>query len=107
MKRQKTSFSCNVWGAGLLLLAACSDSPKDVVQSVELPQIYPDYVGVTVPLDIAPLDFAMLSDSVSVIDVKVTGSKGGSLHANGESAEFDIDDNHRQAAYGADPLRKV
>lgn len=94
MKRQKTSFSCNVWVAGLLLLAACSDSPKDVVQSVELPQIYPDYVGVTVPLDIAPLDFAMLSDSVSVIDVEVTGSKGGSLHANGESAEFDIDEWH-------------
>ena len=65
---------------------------EDAVQSDELPQIYPDYVGVTVPLDIAPLDFAMLSDSVSAIDVEVKGSRGGSLHTNGESAEFDIDE---------------
>ena len=99
MKRQTTSSSCNTWVAGLiLLLSACSESPKDAVPSDELPQIYPDYVGVTVPLDIAPLDFAMLSDSVEAIDVEVTGSKGGSLHASNvgdykspPTAEFDID----------------
>ena len=111
MKRQRTSSSCRVWVA-CLLLAACSDSPKDAVQSDEQPQIYPDYVGVTVPLDIAPLDFAMLSDSVEAIDVEVTGSKGGSLHAanvgdykspptdykSPPTAEFDIDDWHRLLA---------
>ena len=79
--------------------------PEDAVQADELPQIYPDYVGVTVPLDIAPLDFAMLSDSVSAIDVEVTGGKGGSLHASNAgdyksppTAEFDIDEWHRLLA---------
>lgn len=78
---------------------------EDAEQSDALPRIYPDYVGVTVPLDIAPLDFAMLSDSVSAIDVEVTGSKGGSLHASNvgdykspPTTEFDIDEWHRLLA---------
>lgn len=61
----------------------------------EYPQIYPDYIGVTVPVDIAPLNFSMLSDSIALMDVEVKGSKGGSLHANGEYADFDIGEWHR------------
>jgi hypothetical protein len=56
----------------------------------EQPAIYPDYVGVTIPTGIAPLDFAMHSDSVTTIDVEVKGSQGGSLHTNGTYADFDI-----------------
>ena len=77
-------------GTCFLLTVACSDAPKDVVAVDELPLIYPDYVGVTVPVDIAPLDFAMQSDSVSTIDVEVKGADGTTLHANGEYADFDI-----------------
>lgn len=61
----------------------------------EYPQIYPDYIGVTIPVDIAPLNFSMLSDSIALMDVEVKGSKGGSLHANGEYADFDIGEWHR------------
>ena len=76
----------------ICLLAACSSStPKDVTRVDELPAIYPDYIGVTIPADIAPLDFAMLSDSVTAIDVEVKGSLTGSLHANGPFADFDIE----------------
>ena len=82
------------------LLAACSSTkPKDVTFVDELPAIYPDYIGVTIPVDIAPLDFAMLSDSVTAIDVDVEGRKEeggrrkvtGHLHANGPFADFDIE----------------
>ena len=55
---------------GLWLLAGCTSSmPKDVADVDELPSIYPDYIGVTVPVDIAPLNFAMQSDDVTAIDV--------------------------------------
>ena len=90
MRKAKISSLCS-WLLGVCLLAACSSSsPKDVTLVDEQPAIYPDYIGVTIPTGIAPLDFAMRSDSVTTIDVEVKGSQGGSLHANGAYADFDI-----------------
>lgn len=71
-------------------MACTSSSPKDVRLIDALPEIYPDYVGVTIPANIAPLDFTMQNDSIGTIDVEVKGSKGGHLHANGSFADFDI-----------------
>ena len=60
-----------------------------------MPDRYPDYVGVTVPVNIAPLCFNMADETALRIDAVVTGSHGGSLHAQGEeSADFDIDEWH-------------
>ena len=43
-----------------LILTACSQQlPTDFTQSDALPKIYPDYVDVTVPVNIAPLTFEM------------------------------------------------
>ena len=78
-----------------LLLLACHSKPTDVTQKDELPDIYPDYVGVTIPVGIAPLNFSMVDDEVETIDVEVKGSKGGSIHANGSFADFDIDEWHQ------------
>ena len=78
-----------------LLLVGCHSAPKDVTEKDQLPQIWPDYVGVTIPVGIAPLNFSMADDEVTTIDVEVRGSKGGSLHANGDYADFDIDEWHR------------
>ena len=90
MRKAKISSLCS-WLSGVCLLAACSSSsPKDVTIVDEQPAIYPDYVGVTIPTGIAPLDFAMRSDSVTTIDVEVKGSQGGSLHTNGAYADFEI-----------------
>lgn len=36
------------------LLAACTPSPENVDETDARPDIYPDYVGVTVPCNIAP-----------------------------------------------------
>ena len=40
--------------AALFLVAACTGSTSYVE---ELPDIYPDYIGVTIPAGIAPLNF--------------------------------------------------
>ncbi|SEF84623.1 WD40-like Beta Propeller Repeat [Xylanibacter ruminicola] len=76
---------------GLYVLSACTSSPHDVEEVASLPEIYPDYIGVTVPEEIAPLNFSMTDDEVTTVDVEIKGAKGGSLHANGAYADFDID----------------
>ena len=81
-------------GSIALLLTACTSEPKDVRQADALPAIWPDYVDVTVPVGMAPLNFAMADDDVTTVDVTVKGSKDGSMHVNGAFADFDIDDWH-------------
>ena len=79
----------------VLLLMACTETVTDAKQEAEQPRIYPDYVGVTVPVNIAPLCFNMADETALRIDAVVTDSHGGSLHAQGEeSADFDIDEWH-------------
>ncbi|MDE6023440.1 MAG: hypothetical protein K2G13_08060, partial [Muribaculaceae bacterium] len=43
----------------LFLLASCSNSPRDITKADTLPLIFPDYTGVTIPADIAPLNFSV------------------------------------------------
>lgn len=83
---------------GLVSLVGCADKPHDVKMVNALPDIYPDYVGVTVPAGIAPLNFNLSDVDVDLVDVTIQGSKGGKLHANGEWADFDIDDWHELTA---------
>ena len=85
-------------GSLLLLtwvLTACSSRSEHVQAVDQLPAIYPDYIGVTVPVGIAPLNFSMADDDFTDVDVEVRGQKGGTLHANGSFADFDIDDWHQ------------
>ena len=77
------------------VLTACSSKPADVSQVDVLPEIYPDYVGVTIPVGIAPLDFTMADEAFTALDVEVKGAKGGSIHANGAYTDFDIDAWHQ------------
>ena len=74
------------------LLFSCASRPHDVENVASEPEIYPDYIGVTVPMDMAPLNFSMVDDGVTAVDVEVTGSNGGSLHANGDYADFDVEE---------------
>ena len=86
---------CWVIGVGGWMLAACSTAVENAKQEATMPEIYPDYVGVTVPVNIAPLCFNMADESAQYIDAVVTDSHGNSLHAQGEeSVDFDIDDWH-------------
>lgn len=79
-------------------MVACVRHPENVVAIDSLPAIYPDYVGVTVPVGIAPLNFSMADDSVTTIEVTVKGSIQGEMMANGSYADFDIDKWHQLLA---------
>lgn len=79
----------------LCLMLSCTSRPHDVEELGSEPSIYPDYIGVTIPVDIAPLNFAMTDDSIDAVDVEVTGSLGGFLHIQGEYASFDMKEWHK------------
>ena len=72
----------------LCFLTSCTPTPKDVVMQDELPPIYPDYCDVTIPENIAPLNFLLRADC-EAIEVKAVDL---TLNASGNEAVFDIDD---------------
>lgn len=76
-----------------LLLVSCSNHPVDPVKYNQYPPIIPDYVGVTIPANIAPLNF-YINDDIDAFDAIVTGAKSGMIHTNGTYADFDIKEWH-------------
>ncbi|MCR4583100.1 MAG: hypothetical protein K5764_06035 [Prevotella sp.] len=78
-----------------VVLTGCdAGRPTDAKLSQDQPQIYPDYVAVTIPAGIAPLNFSMADETADRIDVSVKGSRGGELHVQGEWADFDLEEWH-------------
>ena len=73
---------------------SCSSGPENPTLVSQQPAIYPDYAGVTIPANIAPLNFNFADETIDGMDVIVKGSKGGELHVNGDWADFDIDEWH-------------
>lgn len=82
----------------ILLLAACSaPMVNSNSKSMEcLPPIFPDYQGVTVPVNIAPLDFSVEECNVSSLDVELSADDSVLLRDqwNGNSTCWDIADWH-------------
>ena len=88
-----------------MLLAACSGGrPPEMSPSSEMPDIFPDYAGVTIPAEIAPMNFNVVDDDAEYLYVKVTGSKGGEMETSGKWADFDEKEWHALTAgnVGAD-----
>ncbi|MBQ2589568.1 MAG: hypothetical protein II576_09980, partial [Prevotella sp.] len=81
-----------------LVLVSCQHTVKDAVVVKDYPKIYPDYIGVTIPVNIAPLNFNYVGGDLARMDVVIKGSKGGELHVQGEEASFDIDEWHELVA---------
>ncbi len=81
----------------LLMLCACSQQlPTDFTQSDKMPHIYPDYLEVTVPVNIAPLTFEMYDPSE---EMAVRYSFGDEeIICRGDKAQPDIDDWKQLAA---------
>ena len=78
---------------GMIWLGACSSSPKPPVaagQIDRLPEIYPDYTGVTVPASIAPLNFAVQTEGKACA-VFSAGKQQFAVYASDGS--FSIPDN--------------
>ena len=79
----------------LLFLVACTDTVSDARQETIQPAIYPDYIGVTIPVNIAPLNFNMTDEQALRIDAVITDKHGNNLHSQGEeSVDFNLDDWH-------------
>ena len=75
--------------------AACTETVSDAKQETVQPAIYPDYIGVTIPVNIAPLNFNMADETALLIDAVITDRHGHELHSQGdESVDFDIEDWH-------------
>lgn len=87
----------------LLLCASCgNETVKDAKQESAQPKIYPDYLDVTIPVNIAPLCFGMSDEAAQLIDAVVTDRHGNSLHSQGEeSANFDMDEWHEMLGKNA------
>ena len=77
----------------LLFIAACTETVSDARQEAAQPRIYPDYLGVTIPVNMAPLNFGMADETALFVDAVITDRHGHSLHSQGEeSVDFDLDD---------------
>jgi hypothetical protein len=77
-------------------LMGCTETVSDAKQEAVQPLIYPDYLGVTIPVNIAPLNFSMADEKAFCIDAVITDRHGNSLHSQGdESVDFDLDDWHK------------
>lgn len=79
---------------GCLALCLCM-SCAEQVESPEMvdtfPDIYPDYIAVTVPVGIAPLNFTM-KDDCERIDIRMQGVGGKELHMNDTDVDIDIEE---------------
>ena len=67
-----------------LMLAACSPKAHDAAPAGRLPEIWPDYAGVTVPATIAPLDFSL--KGAAALDVCLTAPDGTTLRSGGKAS---------------------
>ncbi len=82
MKLSMNRFFISILAA--LALTACGPRLHDAVPCGSLPEIWPDYIGVTIPATIAPLDFTL--KGASAIDVKLVAPDGTVLRSSGESS---------------------
>lgn len=74
-----------------LLLVSCTVKIGSVKEEDIFPSIYPDYVDVTVPVGIAPLNFNMSDRSARKLDVILSGSGQKRIHVQGNNlADFPI-----------------
>ncbi len=70
----------------ITLLASCG-SPKDATVSEELPPIYPDYANVTIPVNIAPLNF-LLRNHPDAVEVSLKGENSNLLIRSKHKVQF-------------------
>ena len=72
-----------------LVLAACSPKARNASQVAARPDMYPDYVGVTIPTGISPLDFTV--KGTDGLDVVLKSPDGKTLRSGGKtSTKFPI-----------------
>ncbi|SHE39086.1 TolB family protein [Dysgonomonas macrotermitis] len=77
----------------LVILSGCKEQVESPDKIDSYPVILPDYVGVTIPASIAPLNFTFENEKFEKIDVAIKGKKSGEIHIQDkEVAQFPIKD---------------
>lgn len=69
---------------GILMWSCSAEKACDARQADVLPDIYPDYIDVTIPATIAPLNFDLVDAHASKIDVLFTGADGSAISCQGK-----------------------
>ena len=70
MKYKKILYSM-VAGIGLLI-ASCAPTHEDAEQVDHIPNMYPKYANVTIPVNIAPLNFLLREKQITNVEVVAT-----------------------------------
>ena len=86
--------------AGLLLFASCTQTHENAEQVSNLPNMYPDYADVTIPVNIAPLNFEIRDKHLTNIETILTiegadaNDAANTLTAtsNSQNLKFDMKD---------------
>jgi hypothetical protein len=73
------------WFICLMFFSGCQEKVVNENKVNVLPTIYPDYIEVTIPSSIAPLNFSIRDEKFELIDVLVKGKGNKSLHVQGKS----------------------
>jgi hypothetical protein len=68
----------------LLFLSGCSDNETSAVSVDREPEISPDYAGVTIPPNIAPLNFSVLEKADAYV-VKIHGPRGKAVSVSSKN----------------------
>lgn len=77
--------------AMIIILSSCKQiQVTDAMIVDQKPVTFPDYVGVTIPVNIAPMEFGLETDDYDLLHVRFEGSRRGELIATGkECVEID------------------
>lgn len=88
--------------AAMLLLSSCAghpDVPSSSKEANSLPAIYPDYCNVTIPYNIAPLNFMLPADEYDECVARITTPDGKQqTYGNGVKVQIPEDEWHEMLA---------
>ncbi len=74
-----------------LTLISCNQNPRVVKRNAESVVIYPDYVNITLPCNIAPLNFMLREDSIRRVNVMLKGKSDSlKVSSRGNKATFPL-----------------
>ena len=121
MMRKTRIYNNMVWLMAILftihcsLFTACTPTPQNVARTDAEAPIYPDYRDVTIPRNIAPLNFLLRAEGCEALEVSIrrTGDGAGSTvddrgqRGDGEEAALTIRARGSEATFDADDWREL
>lgn len=82
------SFSCLL---GLWFLASCTvDVPEEAQPIAKLPSLFPDYQGIAIPYNIAPLNYRIEEEGDAFVSV-ARSQKGKTLRVEGKKVQWNLE----------------